>query len=67
MRRTSIDLFSNGGRMDFSPSPKVVELQSRVMDFVRANVIDAEAAFKTEMSALRAAGAVLAPVGARGR
>jgi acyl-CoA dehydrogenase len=42
--------------MDFSPSPKVVELQSRVMNFVRANVIDAEAAFKTEMDALRAAG-----------
>jgi acyl-CoA dehydrogenase len=42
--------------MDFSPSPKVVELQSRVMDFVRANVIDAEAAFKKEMNALRAAG-----------
>jgi acyl-CoA dehydrogenase len=42
--------------MDFSPSPKVVELQSRVMDFVRANVIDAEAEFKTEMNALRAAG-----------
>jgi acyl-CoA dehydrogenase len=42
--------------MDFSPSPKVVELQSRVMDFVRANVIDAEVAFKKEMDALRAAG-----------
>jgi len=42
--------------MDFSHSPKVVELQSRVMDFVRENVIDAEAAFKTEMNALRAAG-----------
>jgi acyl-CoA dehydrogenase len=42
--------------MDFSPSPKVVELQSRVMDFVRSNVVDAEAAFKTEMNALRAAG-----------
>jgi acyl-CoA dehydrogenase len=42
--------------MDFSPSPKVVELQSRVMDFVRSNVIDAEVAFKKEMNALRAAG-----------
>jgi acyl-CoA dehydrogenase len=42
--------------MDFSPSPKVVELQSRVMDFVRANVIDAEVAFKKEMNALRTAG-----------
>ena len=42
--------------MDFSPSPKVVELQSRVMDFVRNNVIDAEVAFKKEMNALRAAG-----------
>jgi acyl-CoA dehydrogenase len=42
--------------MDFSPSPKVVELQARVMDFVRGNVVDAEAAFKKEMNALRAAG-----------
>jgi acyl-CoA dehydrogenase len=42
--------------MDFSPSPKVVELQTRVMDFVRSNVIDAEVAFKNEMNALRAAG-----------
>jgi acyl-CoA dehydrogenase len=42
--------------MDFSPTPKVVELQARVMDFVRNNVIDAESAFKKEMNALRAAG-----------
>ena len=42
--------------MDFSPTPKVVELQARVMDFVRKNVIDAEAAFKQEMAAFRAAG-----------
>ncbi len=42
--------------MDFSPTPKVVELQARVMDFVRKNVIDAEAAFKQEMNAFRAAG-----------
>src|SRR5499426_4094987 len=42
--------------MDFSPSPKVVELQRRVMDFVQTNVIAAEAAFKKEMHALRDAG-----------
>jgi acyl-CoA dehydrogenase len=42
--------------MDFSPTPKVVELQARVMAFVRNNVIDAESAFKKEMNALRAAG-----------
>jgi acyl-CoA dehydrogenase len=42
--------------MDFSHSPKVVELQARVMDFVRQHVIDAEAQFKQEMNALRAAG-----------
>jgi acyl-CoA dehydrogenase len=42
--------------MDFSPSPKVVELQSRVMDFVRSHVIDAEVEFENEMKALRAAG-----------
>ncbi|HEY6511188.1 MAG TPA: acyl-CoA dehydrogenase family protein [Burkholderiaceae bacterium] len=42
--------------MDFSPSPKVVELQRRVMDFVQANVVPAEATFKDEMNAFRAAG-----------
>ena len=42
--------------MDFSPSPKVVELQRRVMDFVQTHVVPAETAFKQEMDAFRAAG-----------
>ena len=42
--------------MDFSFSPKVVELQRRVNDFVETHVIPAEAAFKEEMAAFRAAG-----------
>ena len=42
--------------MDFSPSPKVVELQKRVTDFVQTNVIPAEKTFKDEMTAFRAAG-----------
>ncbi|HEY6355379.1 MAG TPA: acyl-CoA dehydrogenase family protein [Burkholderiaceae bacterium] len=42
--------------MDFSPSPKVVELQRRVMDFVQTHVIPAEQSFKDEMSKFRAAG-----------
>jgi acyl-CoA dehydrogenase len=42
--------------MDFSPSPKVVKLTERVMDFVQANVIAGEMTFKEEMAAFRAAG-----------
>ena len=42
--------------MDFTHSPKVVELQRRVTDFVQTHVIPAEAAFKDEMAAFRAAG-----------
>jgi acyl-CoA dehydrogenase len=42
--------------MDFSFSPKVVELQKRVMAFVEENVIPAEKTFKDEMAAFRAAG-----------
>jgi acyl-CoA dehydrogenase len=42
--------------MDFSLSPKVVELQQRVMAFVEENVIPGEKTFKEEMAAFRAAG-----------
>jgi acyl-CoA dehydrogenase len=42
--------------MDFSPSPKVVALQKRVLDFVQTHVIPAEKTFKEEMNAFRAAG-----------
>ena len=42
--------------MDFSPSPKVVELQRRVMDFVQTHVVPAEKTFKQEMDAFRVAG-----------
>jgi acyl-CoA dehydrogenase len=42
--------------MDFSHSPKVVELQRRVMTFVREHVQPAEAEFKREMDAHRASG-----------
>ncbi len=42
--------------MDFSLSPKVVELQKRVMAFVEENVIPGEKTFKEEMAAFRAAG-----------
>ena len=42
--------------MDFSPSPKVVELQKRVMTFVQTHVIPGEKTFKDEMAAFRAAG-----------
>ena len=63
MRRTltlNLNLFSRHNpleaAMDFSPSPKVVELQKRVMDFVQANVIAGEKTFKEEMAAFRAAG-----------
>ena len=42
--------------MDFSPTPKVVELQRRVMDFVQTHVIPAEQSFKDEMAKFRAAG-----------
>ena len=42
--------------MDFSHSPKVVDLQKRVMAFVQENVIPGEKTFKDEMAAFRAAG-----------
>jgi acyl-CoA dehydrogenase len=42
--------------MDFSHSPKVVELQRRVMDFVQTHVVPGEKAFKQEMDSFRAAG-----------
>ncbi|MFI4931492.1 MAG: acyl-CoA dehydrogenase family protein [Burkholderiales bacterium] len=42
--------------MDFSPTPKVVELQRRVTDFVQTHVIPAEQSFKDEMAKFRAAG-----------
>ena len=42
--------------MDFSLSPKVVDLQKRVMAFVQEHVIPGEQTFKEEMAAFRAAG-----------
>ncbi len=42
--------------MDFSYSPKTLELQQRVLAFVREHVQPAEAEFKREMQAFRAAG-----------
>jgi acyl-CoA dehydrogenase len=42
--------------MDFSHSPKVVALQQRMMDFVQAHVVPAEAEFQAEMAGFRKAG-----------
>jgi acyl-CoA dehydrogenase len=42
--------------LDFSYSPKTVELQQRVMAFVREHVTPAEAEFKREMAGFRAQG-----------
>jgi acyl-CoA dehydrogenase len=42
--------------VDFSHSPKVVALHARVMDFVHRHVQPAEAEFRREMDAFRAAG-----------
>jgi acyl-CoA dehydrogenase len=42
--------------MDFSHSPRTAELQQRVLAFVREHVQPAEADFKREMAAFRAAG-----------
>jgi acyl-CoA dehydrogenase len=42
--------------MNFAPTPKMLEWQARLMDFVTQNVIPAEPLFRAEMEANRAAG-----------
>jgi acyl-CoA dehydrogenase len=42
--------------MNFAPTPKMLEWQARLMDFVTQNVIPAEPLFRKEMEANRAAG-----------